>query len=151
MKTDAYTRAEERALDAALKAASGWGRTFEAWVAIARGLAAIQARTIRMRDAGNGDRQTFIRLLQESPLAPYLGRTWFSQVSTASKLLRILDRLPEVERWRATLTPEQRLHWTVPTSVYKWCPAFQSATRKAELRPRRRLERRPTIRPTSVA
>jgi hypothetical protein len=57
-----------------------------------------------------------------------------------SKLLTILDRLPEVMAWYEKLTPKQRREWAAPTTVLKHCPVFakpkvegeQKAPTKAE-------------------
>ena len=36
----------------------------------------------------------------------------------------ILERLPAVEGWRATLTDKQRFKWASPKSVLRYCPLF---------------------------
>src|SRR5262249_7745630 len=41
-----------------------------------------------------------------------------------SRLLAILDKLPEVEAWRNKLKPKQQLVWASPEAVHRHCPVF---------------------------
>jgi hypothetical protein len=62
--------------------------------------------------------------LAEQRVGEYLGRIEKSWYTTASKLRKILDKLPEVEAWRETLTDYQRLDWCAPATLYKRCWIF---------------------------
>jgi hypothetical protein len=118
---DSYTVAEQKAINDALEAAGDISKTFGTWMIVARGVLAIHEHAQRI-----GHRQAFQHCLKESGIAPYLGNTWNSQFTTASKLMKILARLPEVERWREGLTPHQRLSWVAPTTIYLRCPLFKA-------------------------
>jgi hypothetical protein len=63
------------------------------------------------------------------------GRVW--------KLRQILERLPAVEGWRATLTDKQRFKWASPESVLRYCPLF--------VKPKLAPAAKPRIEPTASA
>jgi hypothetical protein len=115
------TREENQIFEAGRAAASSLAKTFELWVTIARAVELARVKADRI-----GTRQAFQRILEQQGLAGVLGRSWASQKSTANKLLKILDHLPEVEMWRASLSLPERINWAAPTTVYKHCPVFAS-------------------------
>jgi hypothetical protein len=87
-------------------------RTFEFWVALARGLAMLRAKA----DAIGGS-FTFARLREREGFGG-LHR------ATVHNLTRLHERLPEVEAWRATLTERERFRWAGPEVILRHCPAF---------------------------
>jgi hypothetical protein len=105
--------------EAARVAAGSLSKTFDLWVVIARAVELARVKADRI-----GTRPAFQRILEQQGLAPALGNTWNSQKSTANKLLAILDHLPEVQQWRATLNRHQQISWSAPTTLYKHCPVF---------------------------
>jgi hypothetical protein len=99
---------------------------------IARALKVLEDKAHRM-----GSR-TFERLCEREGLGSDVlnrGRCW--------RLARILERLPEVERWRASLTDRQRFRWCSPESVLRYCPLF--------IKPRPAPAAKPRIEPTASA
>ena len=70
------------------------------------------------------------------------GRVW--------KLRQILERLPAVEAWRATLTDKQRFKWASPESTLRYCPLFAEAEAGTGHRDPRTVSRR-GIEPTDSA
>jgi hypothetical protein len=89
-------------------------KTFETWTVIGMAVDAARKRADRV-----GGRQTFMRLIEQQGLRPIVDK------STASRLLRIMDALPEVMAWRQTLTARQQVDWAAPTAVMKHCPLFR--------------------------
>jgi hypothetical protein len=86
-------------------------QTFENWMAVAGALKALEDKAARM-----GSR-TFSRLCEREGLGGDVlnrGRVW--------RLHRILERLPEVEAWRAGLTDRQRFKRS--SAVLRHCPLF---------------------------
>jgi hypothetical protein len=76
--------------------------------------------------------RTFARLCEREGFGSDIlnrGRIW--------KLRQILDRLPAVERWRATLTDKQRFKWASPESVMRYCPLFMKPKRAPAAKPAR--------------
>jgi hypothetical protein len=114
-----FSKQDQQVFEAARAAAASLAKTFELWATIARAVELAKAKAEKI-----GTRNAFRRILEQQGLAGVLGSRWESQKSTASKLLKILDRLPEIEEWRSTLTPYQRVNWAAPTTVYKHCPIF---------------------------
>lgn len=97
-------------------------RTFEFWMVIARGL-----RTLKDKAERIGGRFTFDRLREREGLG---GRNKSGHEvlnkTRVSRLLSILERLPEVESWRASnkLTDKQRFEWASPEAIFRHCPVF---------------------------
>jgi hypothetical protein len=89
-------------------------KTFETWVTIMK--AVVRARDIADRRGGG---KTFMRLIEQQGLAKIINKT------TASNCLRIMQRLPDVVRWRGTLTEKEQIEWAAPTTILKRCPIFQ--------------------------
>jgi hypothetical protein len=88
-------------------------KTFETWVMI--GKAVVRARDIADTRGGG---KTFMRIIEQQGLGHVINKT------TASTLLRIMERLPEVTRWHETLTVKEKIAWAAPTTILKRCPAF---------------------------
>jgi hypothetical protein len=86
-------------------------RTFEFWVALARGLAMLRAKA----DAVGGS-FTFARLREREGFGLHR--------ATVHNLIRLHERLPEVEAWRATLTERERFRWAGPEVILLRCPVF---------------------------
>jgi hypothetical protein len=108
---------EERTyVDAALEAMQSLKKTFEFWMAIAQGLKALRDKADYL-----GGRYTFDRLrVREGLGAEVINKT------RVSRLLSILARREEVERWRATLSSNQRFEWASPEAVWNHCHIFHA-------------------------
>jgi hypothetical protein len=116
------TREEAQSFENGRAGVAMLAKTFEAWIMIARAV-----ETARLRADRIGRRQAFQLILDQQGIAPALGREWNSQKVIASTLLKILDRLPEVEMWRAGLDASTRIKWAAPTTIMKHCPIFKTA------------------------
>jgi hypothetical protein len=90
-------------------------RTFEFWVAIARGLA-----TLRAKADAIGGYYTFGRLRAREGFGG-LPRT------QVHRLLKINARIREVEAWRAALSERERFRWAGPEAILRHCPLFAPA------------------------
>jgi hypothetical protein len=108
------TGEEMIAVEQAREALGAVRRTFEFWVAIARGLA-----TLRAKADAIGGYCTFARLRQREGLG--LPRT------TVHRLLKINARIREVEAWRASLSERERFRWAGPEAILRHCPLFAPA------------------------
>jgi hypothetical protein len=75
----------------------------------------VRARDIADRRGGG---KTFMRLIQQQGLARVVNK------ATASRLLRIMEHLPQVTAWHETLTDKQQIEWAAPTTILKHCPVF---------------------------
>jgi hypothetical protein len=94
-------------------------RRYEHWLKIGR--AVVMAR--QQSDEGKGD---FLAILAHEGLAEVLGSTKGTVKANASYLEHIMRDLPEVEKWRSTLTSDyQRMHWSSPRSIMRHCPFFE--------------------------
>jgi hypothetical protein len=130
-----YTAEEKKALDDAQIAARTLAKSFDVWMVLARGVEAAYQRAARNDPNSKNSDKTAMAILEEHDIAPYLGHTFSSRKTNASKLRKILERLPEVEAWRARLSPHQQLQWGAPSTIYQRCPAFLSekfATKRRE-------------------
>jgi len=111
---------ENTYVEAARGALLSLKKTFELWVAIARGLRALKDKAERI-----GGRFTFDRLREREGLG---GKNSHGgnilNKTRVSRLFAILDHLAEVESWRANLTPKQCFDWASPEAVCRHCPAF---------------------------
>jgi hypothetical protein len=114
-ESEAVTLDDTAVFDAAREAIMLLKKTFETWLVI--GKAVVRARDIADR---RGDRQTFMRLIEQQGLSKIVDK------STASRLLRIMDpeNLPEIMRWHQSLTEKQQYAWAAPTAIMKHCPVF---------------------------
>jgi hypothetical protein len=52
-----------------------------------------------------------------------LGDRFFNK-TLVSKLLRVMENLEAVEKWRATLTEKPRFEWASPDAIIRHCPVF---------------------------
>jgi hypothetical protein len=103
---------ETIAVEQARAALASVKRTFEFWVALARGLAMLRAKA----DAIGGS-FTFARLRAREGFGG-LAR------STVHNLLRMIARIVEVEAWRAGLSERERFRWAGPEVILLRCPVF---------------------------
>lgn len=95
---------------------------------IGKAVAAARARADRI-----GGGKTFRRILEQQRLARVV------PPATATRLLAIIENLPAVVAWQATLTEHQQIAWASPSAVFKHCPIFAKA--KSGARPVRTLPR----------
>lgn len=128
---------DNQIFEAGRAACASLAKTFELWITVARAVELARTKADKI-----GTRSAFERILNQQGLAASLGSNWDSQKSTASKLLKILERLPEVEAWRAGLTAAQRINWSAPTTVYRHCPVFANETAENRERKEKELEAR---------
>jgi hypothetical protein len=106
---------EERAVfDAALAAVTRIKATFEDWVIIGRAIVAARKHADRV-----GGRKAFPTILVEQHIMPPLDK------ATVSRIEKFMARLPDVEKWRTSLTEPQRLAWSSPTSIVTHCDVFK--------------------------
>lgn len=100
-------------------------KTFEQWIIIGR--AVKDLRAVADRD---GRRKTFQRLLDREGFGNDAnGKPILGGAAVISRLLQIMDHLPEVVAWHEALPSHRKIEWASPTSVLRHCPAFQNATR----------------------
>jgi hypothetical protein len=139
----AYNQAESLSLGeletvAAGRAALASHKTFDVWVVIGRALQALRDKANRV-----GGRQTFRRLLAQNGFAMD-GKAKILDPAVATKLLAIMDNLPEVIRWYESLPRKEKGVWSAPTTIYKNCPVFNKGetkpAAKAQLKEVRRRE-----------
>ena len=121
------TREEEQIFDNARHAVGELRKTFETWLVIARGVEAASKRADR-----NPGKRAFLRVLEQQGLYSALGEKDSSVKSTASRLLKILENLPEIEAWRKSRSDYERIHWASPTAIEKHF--FQDREREAKRR-----------------
>ena len=114
------SREEHNYVEAAREVLALRKRTFEFWMVVARGLRSLKDKADRI-----GGKFTFDRLREREGLGgkrrdgtDILGK------ARVSRLLAILEHLPEVETWRADITDKQRFDWASPEAVYRHCPVF---------------------------
>jgi hypothetical protein len=111
---------EHTYVDAAREALATMKRTFEFWILVARGLQALKDKADRI-----GGRFTFDRLREREGLGgKRRDGTDVLNKTRVSRLLAILDELPAVESWRATLTDKQRFEWASPEAIFRHCAVF---------------------------
>jgi hypothetical protein len=113
---------ERRILDDARDALISLKRDFEQWRTMGHGL-----RLLREKAGCIGGRNTFDDLREQAGLGEKQGL----KRSVASKLLRVMSELDAVEKWRATLTAQQKLEWSSPSAILKHCPVFNRLTAPA--------------------
>lgn len=110
-----FTKTEAVVANAAYEGLMALKRTFEHWVAVGKGLAMLRAKADRI-----GGKFTFDKLREQAGLGP----TQLDK-SAVSKLLKIIEDLPEVEKWRKTLTEKERFEWCSPAAIFKHCPRYK--------------------------
>jgi hypothetical protein len=89
-------------------------KTFETWLEIGRFLKALHDWADEI-----GGKKTYDKLREREGL----GKDIINK-TRSSRLLKIIDNLPAVEAWRATLTGTQRFEWASPEAVHRHCPVF---------------------------
>jgi hypothetical protein len=67
-----------------------------------------------------------MRLIEQQGLGKVVDK------ATASRLVRIMEKLPAVVAWRATLTEKEDIAWASPTSVCQRCPALNPPKKPEE-------------------
>ena len=111
----ALTKAESACVERALDAVKEMRKTtFGYWVTIGRALKALHIKAEQLK------RKKAYNILRERE---GLGVDIIKK-SRSSRLLKIIDNLPEVEKWRATLTDAERFDWASPEAVHRHCPLF---------------------------
>jgi hypothetical protein len=111
----ALTKAESACVERALDAVKEMRKTtFGNWVTIGRALKALHIKAEQLK------RKKAYNILRERE---GLGVDIIKK-SRSSRLLKIIDNLPEVEKWRATLTDAERFEWASPEAVHRHCPLF---------------------------
>jgi hypothetical protein len=123
--------AEHQTIEAGRLALSSLSKTFDLWVTIARAIKTLRDKADRM-----GGRWDFQRLMAQNGFR--MDGTPHEKVldkAIVSKLLTILDRLPEVMAWYEKLTPKQKREWAAPTTVLKHCPVFAKPKVEGERKP----------------
>lgn len=119
-ESGALSLSEHESVEAGRVALSALHKTFDLWVVIARAIKTLRDKADRL-----GGRWDFQRLMKQNGFAmdgtPH--EKMFDK-AIVSKLLNILDRLPEVTAWYEKLTPKQKRDWSAPTTIYKHCPVF---------------------------
>jgi hypothetical protein len=111
----ALTKAESACVERALDAVKEMRKTtFGDWVTIGRALKALHIKAEQLKR-----KKAYNILREREGLGPDLIKK-----SRSSRLLKIIDNLPEVEKWRATLTDAERFDWASPEAVHRHCPLF---------------------------
>jgi hypothetical protein len=101
-------------VDAALAAITRIKASFDDWVIIGHFVLAARKHADRV-----GNRRTFQTILAEQRIMPPLDK------ATVSRVEKFMARLPDVVKWRATLTEAQRFAWSGPTSIVNHCDVFK--------------------------
>jgi hypothetical protein len=92
--------------------------TFDNWMTIGRAVAALRTHADGLIEKGSASRTTFPRLIEQQGLGRLLDK------AKTARLLTIMDRLPEVQAWHATLTLKEQIAWASPDSIMRKCPVF---------------------------
>jgi len=87
--------------EAARQSAQQSKLTFDNWMTIGRAVAILRTHADDLIEKGSASRTTFPRLIKKHGLGQLLDK------ANTSQLLAIMDRLPEVQAWHATLTPKK--------------------------------------------
>lgn len=109
----ALTKSESACVERALEALATARKTFQFWVAIGK---ALKALYLKAEAIGTGKKKVYDSLR----VAHGLGKEVISK-SRSSRLLEIIDRLPEVEAWREELSEKDRFNWQSPEAVHRHC------------------------------
>ena len=116
---------ERRILDAARLASVTLRRTFDKWVTMGRGLQLLRKKADQI-----GTRNAFNDLRDQHGF----GERFYNK-TLVSKLLRVMDELEAVEKWRATLTQKAAIRVGVAGRYHQALPGVQPAAgrrRKAQ-------------------
>ena len=87
---------------------------------IGRAVAALRTHADGLIEKGRASPTTFPRLIKQQGLGQWLDK------ANTSRLLAIMDRLPEVQAWHATLTLKKQIAWASPDSIMRKCPSSTS-------------------------
>jgi hypothetical protein len=120
-ESGALSHIEHETIEAGRLALSSLHKTFDLWIAVARAIKTLRDKADRM-----GGRNAFQHLMAQNGFR--MDGTPHEKIidkGIVSKLLSILDRLPEVTAWYEKLTPKQKREWAAPSTVYKHCPLFK--------------------------
>src|SRR5262245_4354439 len=104
-ESEALTLGETEVFEQARLEIPHFRKTFDSWVKM--GMAVITARDITDRRGGP---VKMIRQIIEQQGSVIVG-------PDVSRLLRIMPKIEEVKRWRATLTEHQQIAWSSPTTI----------------------------------
>ena len=108
--------------------------TFDNWMTIGRAVAALRTHADGLIEKGGASRATFPRLIKQQGLGQLLDK------ANTSRLLAIMDRLPEVQAWHATLTLKKQIAWASPDSIMRKCPVFNQPAEPKPSQPTTRHE-----------
>jgi len=108
--------------------------TFDNWMTIGRAVAALRTHADGLIEKGRASRTTFPRLIKQQGLGQLLDK------ANTSQLLAIMDRLPEVQAWHATLTLKKQIAWASPDSIMRKCPVFNRPAEPKSSQPTTRHE-----------
>src|SRR5271169_3552756 len=109
--------------------------TFDNWMTIGRAIAALRTHADGLIENGRASRTTFPRLIQQQGLGQLLDK------AKTSQLLTIMDSLPEVQAWHATLTLKKQIAWASPDSIMRNCPVVNQPAESKPPQPMIRPER----------
>jgi hypothetical protein len=105
---------EETALFEAAREAVGFlKKTFPTWIVIGHAVVAARERADQF-----GGGKTFRIILEQQGISQVV------PPSTATRLIAIIEHLPEVQAWHADLTDDRKFAWASPSSVFQRCPVF---------------------------
>jgi len=108
--------------------------SFDNWMTIGRAVAALRTHADGLIEKGRASRTTFPRLIKQQGLGQLLDK------ANTSRLLAIMDRLPEVQAWHATLTLKKQIAWASPDSIMRKCPVFNQPDEPKPSQPTTRHE-----------
>jgi hypothetical protein len=118
---DAYTVEELDIFSQARASGIGLRKTFDQWLCVGR--AAEIAR--RHADSAGGSKR--IRDARFRTIMSDNGLSWINSKNRNHEIVRllaILERLDDVQKWRSTLSELERARWSSAQSVYNSCPIF---------------------------
>ena len=119
--TAILTSDEDETLEEARVALVGLKKkTFENWKSIGHGVKILRKRANLFKG-----RKTFAILMAEQGfrIDGQKAERQFDK-ATVTRLLQIMDNLPDVEAWREKLEPHRQHEWSSPNSIFKHCPVF---------------------------
>ena len=120
--------------EAARQSAQQSKLTFDNWMTIGRAVAILRTHADDLIEKGSASRTTFPRLIKKHGLGQLLDK------ANTSQLLAIMDRLPEVQAWHATLTLKKQIAWASPDSIMRKCPVFNQPAEPKPSQPTTRHE-----------
>jgi len=120
--------------EAARQSAQQSKLTFDNWMTIGRAVAILRTHADDLIEKGSASRTTFPRLIKKHGLGQLLDK------ANTSQLLAIMDRLPEVQAWHATLTLKKQIAWASPDRIMRKCPVFNQPAEPKPSQPTTRHE-----------